>query len=310
MVSILGALWLILSSPGAACSDAPVLPSGFHARPSYRPNDPDRRTICLIHGINSTSHSFVNLVGPLEDAGFGVVFYTYPFDRDLDASTVEFARDWKAFRRDQGEKQPWTILSHSMGGLLARSYVEGDDFGGDVGDLLLIGPTNHGSAAAKGQPLLQLVRQRQALKDREAGAFDHLNDRLGASAQDLLPGSSFLKKLNARPRRRGVRYHILAGSGGFISKAARKQIDAQIQAGRGVVAIMPKKAKDGLFAALDEMTEGLGDGCVSIASTRLEGVDDHEIIRANHVELIRGPLLFPDPGPVACMPFVLKRLSR
>ena len=52
-----------------------------------------------------------------------------------------------------------------------------------------------------------------------------------------------------------------------------------------------------------------GDGVVAVASTRLEGVDDHRVIESNHVELIRGPLLYPDPGPVACLPFVLERLA-
>ena len=28
-----------------------------------------------------------------------------------------------------------------------------------------------------------------------------------------------------------------------------------------------------------------------------------------HVELVRGPLLYPEPGPVVCMPIVLKWLK-
>ena len=43
--------------------------------------------------------------------------------------------------------------------------------------------------------------------------------------------------------------------------------------------------------------------------TRLEGVADHVTIHANHAELIRAPLLFADPGPVACMPDVLRWLE-
>ncbi|MBV8270628.1 MAG: hypothetical protein JO252_30230, partial [Planctomycetaceae bacterium] len=49
--------------------------------------------------------------------------------------------------------------------------------------------------------------------------------------------------------------------------------------------------------------------CVSVARTRLEGVADHVTIHANHAELIRAPLLYPDPGPVACMPHVLRWLA-
>ena len=41
---------------------------------------------------------------------------------------------------------------------------------------------------------------------------------------------------------------------------------------------------------------------MAVTRTRLHGVKDHVVIHANHAELIRAPLLFPDPGPVACMP--------
>jgi hypothetical protein len=33
------------------------------------------------------------------------------------------------------------------------------------------------------------------------------------------------------------------------------------------------------------------------------------VIHANHAELIRAPLLFRDPGPVACMPYLLRWLK-
>jgi hypothetical protein len=60
---------------------------------------------------------------------------------------------------------------------------------------------------------------------------------------------------------------------------------------------------------LDELTDDTGDGCVALERTRLEGVADYVTIHANHAELIRAPLLFPDPGPVACMPDLLRLLK-
>lgn len=139
-----------------------------------------------------------------------------------------------------------------------------------------------------------------------------LEDGLGEAAEDLLPGSDFLKTLNSRPRRTGVAYHILAGSSGFLRSTTRDDLDAQYRtlirnAGplRGVlVSSLPD-----LPAVLREVSDGTGDGVVEVTSTRLEGVDDHRVIEANHVELIRGPLLYPDPGPVACLPFVLESLG-
>ncbi len=285
---------------------------GLHPRDSYRPNDRDRPTIVLIHGINSTAASFVHLAPALEDEGFGVVTYDYPFDRDLNETATAFAEAWKGFRRSREEVRPWLILTHSMGALVARSYVEGESYDDDVTSLLLIGPTNGGAAVAKGQPLLQVVRgiRSAGFTGEKQGAI--FADGLGEASDDLVPGSRFLRELNARPRRTGVAYHILAGRSGFLSSADRRAVEARIAlAGRagGVLGSLARIASANASAMLDELTEGTGDGCVSVASTRLAGVDDHEIIAANHVELIRGPLLYPEPGPIACMPFLKARLK-
>ena len=69
-------------------------------------------------------------------------------------------------------------------------------------------------------------------------------------------------------------------------------------------------AAEDLSDRLDEITDGAGDGCVSLARTKLEGVSDQVVLHANHAELIRAPLLFRDPGPVACMPALLRWLKR
>jgi hypothetical protein len=199
-----------------------------------------------------------------------------------------------------------------MGGLLARAYVEAESgYGDDVTDLFLIAPPNRGSAVARAQTLLQIVQGSRAIKGGKSGALAHLSDGLGEAADDMTPGSPFLKALNARPRRGGVRYHILAGDSGFLSPEARRQVESQVRAmGRpgGLIGNLARLAFADLPRQLDELTDGLGDGCVAVDSTKLDGVADHETIHANHVELIRGPLLYPEPGPVACMPWLEKRL--
>jgi pimeloyl-ACP methyl ester carboxylesterase len=285
---------------------------GMRALGSYRPDDTKRPTICLLHGINSSSGSFMHMVGPLEAAGFGLVAYNFPFNRDLETTVEAFARDWGEFRKRRGDTRPWAIITHSMGGLIARAYVEGVGYRDDVNDLLLIAPPNGGSAVAGAQTLLQLVQGLQSVNRRESGALLQLSEGLGEAADDLRPGSTFLRALNARPRRASVRYHILAGDSGFLSPAVRQQVEAQAQAvtrGNGLLGGLAKMAMGNLAAQLDELTDGRGDGCVALASTRLEGVTDREVLHANHVELIRGPMLYPEPGPVACMPWVLSRLK-
>ena len=290
---------------------------GMHALQSYRPNDAGRPTICLIHGVNSSSGGFVHMIRPLEDAGFGVVVYDYPFNRGLADSCQRFSRDWAAFRRASGEKRPWSIVAHSMGCLVARDYVEGPIYAGDVAPLILIAPVNQGSHLAKTQTLLQLMNGLQAVGDRrQSDALAHLGDGLGAAADDMAPGSRFLSALNARPRQAGVEYHILAGDLGVVSATARRQIETQAALARrqggllgGLTRLAGGSAAD-LSDRLDEVADGSGDGCIAVARTKLAGVSDHNVIHANHAELIRAPLLFRDPGPVACMPFLLRWLGK
>ena len=135
---------------------------------------------------------------------------------------------------------------------------------------------------------------------------------MGQAAQDMLPGSAVLTKLNRRPRRRGVAYHIVAGDVGFLTRDGRAQIEgrvALVNRNAGIFGRLTQAATSDLPELLDELTDGTGDGCVAVERTRLEGVTDHVILHANHAELIRAPLLFPDPGPVACMPEVLRWLK-
>lgn len=310
MNAMIGITLLAMAAGGDAPTPA-VRPGVFRARASYRPNDPQRPTICLVHGMNSSSGSFVHMVPKLEEAGFGVVLYDYPFNRDLDRLAPAFTVDWRAFRAKLGEQRPWAILTHSMGALLARAYVEGGAYGGDVTDLVMIAPPNDGSAVARAQTLLQIVEAAQAAGGAKAPGRVSFAEGLGAAADDLLPGSPFLKALNARPRREGVRYSILAGDRGFLTAEDRQRVEARlglVTRSSKLLAGLSRLAAGDVTRPLDELTDGTGDGCVALSSTRLPGVADHEILHVDHVTLIRGPLFYPDPGPIAGMDFVLKRL--
>jgi pimeloyl-ACP methyl ester carboxylesterase len=287
---------------------------GMRALKSFRPNDAARPTVCLIHGLNSSSGGFVHMIPFLEEAGYGIVVYDYPFNRSIAESCRGFARDWADFRKQVNDRLRWSILGHSMGALLARSLVEDDaSWAGDVSSLILIAPVNQGSHLAKVQTVVQLTNGLKAISGKNtAKAMMNLSDGLGQAAEDMLPESPFLKGLNRRLRRQGLTYHILAGDRGFLTRDGRVQIEGRVNLltqNTGVFGRMAQIATADLSELLDELTDGTGDGCVSVESTRLAGVTDHLTIHANHAELIRAPLLYPDPGPVACMPAVLRWLK-
>lgn len=287
---------------------------GMRGRASYRPNDPGRPTVCLVHGLNSSSGGFVHLIPWLEEAGYGVVVHDYPFNRPIAESCERFARDWSAFRKQAGERRPWAILAHSMGALLARSLIEDDaTWGGDVSSMILVAPVNSGSHLARMQTMIQLVEGLQSIRSKKtARAMLDLSEGVGEAANDMLPGSPFLVAMNRRPRRAGVPYHIIAGDVGFLDREGRARIEARLDLlnrNAGIFGRLAQAATADVPALLDELTDGTGDGCVAVDRTRLAGVSDHVSVHANHAELIRAPLLFRDPGPVACMPETLRWLA-
>ena len=287
---------------------------GMHALASFRPNDPTRPTVCLIHGLNSSSAGFVHVIPLLEEAGYGIVVYDYPYNQKLGESCGIFVRDWAAFRRQAQDRLPWSIVGHSMGTLLARALIEDDaTWRGDVSSLIMIAPVNQGSQLAKVQTIMQMSKGLKAINGKDATkAMLSLADGLGQAAEDMLPGSAFLKALNRRPRRAGVAYHVLAGDRGFLTREEREQIEGRVELvtqNAGIFGRLTRAATADLPDLLNELTDGTGDGCIAVERTRLDGVADHVVIHANHVELVRGPLLYPDPGPVACMPVVLKWLK-
>jgi len=286
----------------------------LRARESYRPNDPNRPTICLVHGINSSSGGFVHMIPWLEEAGYGIVVFDYPYNQRLDQSCDEFRVDWLAFRERVGERRPWTILTHSMGALVARSYVEGAGrLAGDVDSLIMIAPVNQGAHIARIQPLWRMISGMKALgENRVSRAMAELSEGDGQSAEDMLPGSPFLKRLNRNPPNEAVAYHIIAGDSGVLSAEERKRIEERLEAlarGSGFLAPLTRLATGEVAPLLDELTDGTGDGCVAVERTRIPGGPEPVVLHANHAELIRAPLLYPDPGPVVSMPQILRWLK-
>ncbi len=287
---------------------------GMRGLASYHANDTRRPTVCLVHGINSSSGGFVHVIPLLENAGYGVVVFDYPFNQRLDDSCAQFRRDWIAFRKTAGERLPWAILAHSMGALVARSYVETEGrTDRHVASMILIAPVNQGAHVARIQPVFQTISSLSAINGkRTAQALAQLSDGIGQAADDLLPGSAFLKRINGGSRPRDVPYHILAGNSGLIPRDIRQQAQSQLETAsrdNGFFSFFSRAASREIIPLLDELTDGSGDGCVAVERTRLEGAFDHVTIRANHAELIRAPLLYPDDGPVPCMPYVLRWLQ-
>ena len=120
---------------------------GMSAMASYRPNDPARPTVCLVHGINSSSGGFVHMIRPLEQAGLrdrGLRLSLQPAAREFVrpvpqglASVPE--RGWR--EAPVGDPGPLDGR-RSWPGRTSRVQAAPSS---DVSSLILIAPVNQGS---------------------------------------------------------------------------------------------------------------------------------------------------------------------
>ncbi len=194
-----------------------------------------------------------------------------------------------------------TLITHSMGGLVARHCVEpgeehlpGHGPAVNVDQLIMICPPNHGSVLAQYADALEIADALHRMKEDRVPLRQILqslvSDGIGEACEELVPNSEFLQCLNSRPRAPGVDYHIIAGTAGPIGPMVRLATTVAIEESfaNTRVCTMPD-VSDVLqrvhqLVASDEFARGLGDGAVSVASARLEGVTHLALIPIQHTE--------------------------
>ena len=137
-----------------------------------------------------------------------------------------------------------------------------------------------------------------------------ITDGLGEAGRDLKPGSRFLKELNARPRREGVKYSIVCGSQHPArSQAAEwldctaRQVPRRVSHWWGV-----RQTKQSLIRRANKLRnhKSEGDGPVKVSRAKLDGVDDVVIVHADHARLYIGT----ETEPPAAWDTIRDRLRR
>ena len=249
----------------------------------------NRRLVVLIHGLDCNRSNWGPMSDLLQKEGFQVATFTYPSDGPIEDSVALLAQEMQAVR-DEFTTLRVSMIAHSMGGLVARAYLEGDDYAGNVDHLILLGTPNQGSRWAPYRVGLEF-REHWSLWRSEADWSPTwiITDGLGEAGRDLKPESRFLTQLNARPRRAGVRYTIVAGNHNLTRRLSADAIDSTAN-------VSPESARtwwglrhisSGLHDAADSVRNkpGHSDGPVSLKSTELQGVDDYILLPADHNSL-------------------------
>ncbi|WP_033340270.1 esterase/lipase family protein [Catenuloplanes japonicus] len=129
-----------------------------------------REPVVLIHGYNSTPATWNKLVGRLKAAGYDAADI-HPFGYNYRVSNVTTAALLDSYISKIGADRV-DIVAHSMGALVARYYVKNLGGAAHVDDLISLAGPHHGTR------VLTIC------------SFD-------PSCREMLPGSAFLRALNA-----------------------------------------------------------------------------------------------------------------
>jgi hypothetical protein len=251
--------------------------------------DENRPLVILVHGMDGDRASCAELAGLLEKDGVQTGVFCYPAEEPLSRASETLAQNCIALRETfPGLKVDF--VTQSMGGLIARDYIEGDGYAGGVDRLIMICPPNEGSGWAALAPVSKLVVNEWRWR-HEPGwdAVWMIGEGLCQAGRDLIPDSRFLWELNQRDRRAGVKYTIVAGNEPVGNRVMADLVDDFASA-------LPVATDDQwpsrqisaashAWAAELRWRIGKSDGPVSLSSARLAGVSDVVVLHADHLAL-------------------------
>ena len=154
----------------------------------------------------------------------------------------------------------FALVTHSMGGLIARDLLTAPDLAylalsrsGQAPRcqrLIMVAPPNHGSQLAHLRLASEIREHAYKVWTGQGTLLGPFLDGQGQAGKDLLPGSPFLKLLNQRRLPPELPVTIIAG-------------------------------------LLNDDAPQLGDGAVSLEATKLAEVSDFHVFTASHLFLIR-----------------------
>jgi len=253
--------------------------------------DLSRKSVVLVHGLDDPGKVWSNLAPELVKENCNVWILNYPNDQPVVESSLLFFDELKQLRMLGVDSI--SIVSHSMGGLVSRELLTSPDIGYDkaadtdripeVKMLIMVGTPNHGSQLARFRFFAELRDHFVRLTKGQSNWLGVILDGAGEAKIDLLPDSRFLTELNGRSHPEGVDMLIIAG---ITSPWSENDIDNMLGKVEQNIASIQQQDVETMRDYLVSMTHGLGDGLVTVESTRLDRVP-YITVNGTHLSMIR-----------------------
>ncbi|MGW8193936.1 MAG: esterase/lipase family protein [Desulforhopalus sp.] len=273
----------------------------------------DLQTVVLVHGLDDPGKIWQDLAPALTHEGFDVWLMNYPNDQPIaDSSRLLLAELRKL---SAVGKQGIAMVAHSMGGLVCRDLLTNPEIGYDllvqqekvakVDWLIMVGTPNHGSQMARLRIFSEARDQLDRLFNGKANPLGFILDGAGEARIDLLPGSSFLTELNGRKNPESINMLVIAG---ITTPWSEKDVTHWLEKAKRFVGQENRREVDAVGQFLLSMSHELGDGLVTLESTRLPGIP-HLKVSGTHLSMIRNLAADSDRIPPA-VPIIIDTLKK
>ena len=251
--------------------------------------------VLLIHGFGSSTEKMSSLAKAIEkdlqkeDSSNAVARFDYASHNGVSAAAISLEESLQTLTDDNPNCEI-SLVTHSMGGVVARVVVEKNDFTlSQVKRLVMVAPPNHGTQLA-GLPSGNVSFDALLQKFDQTGLRQSLQTLVSianVAIEDLKPDSKCITDLNANTRNENIAYSIILGNLGVLSKTETRMLN---QFAKQLTAKQLANGGNDLNAVLKslppELITGQGDGVVSLESGKLDGVEDTTVLRFQHSDLL------------------------
>jgi len=268
--------------------------------------------------IDPILHTYDDLIATLDENGYtsGVDLFTFPYEwRDSNVFTANLLDDKISEVKSICDCDKVDIVAHSMGGLVARAYIQSVDYDDDVDQIIFLGTPHKGSPkdyliweAGKFEPdfrglLTSLFFEAEALRNGYTTIFNYIHYRPILSVQELLSISDYLKDDDTGI----IRQYPNNYPRNFFLESLNNNIPSLLNSGVEVTNIVGNSGEnktiekirviptdhavfwehgkpEGFGAIIGDsgLERGIGDDTVTLAGSSLDGVVGEEILASHN----------------------------